>query len=131
MLISRRYDYAIRIVRVLSDGEKHTINQICTKEHIPLAFAYKIAKALEQCSIIEGQSGSNGGFQLSKEPEDISLADIYGAVEGELVINECLMKGAFCLNNGNGNACKVHKALTGLQDNLKETLSKLNMKNML
>ena len=42
MLITRRSDYAMRIFRALQDGKVHNVREICTKEDIPKAFAYKI-----------------------------------------------------------------------------------------
>lgn len=42
MLITRRSDYAMRIFRALQDEKVHNVREICTKEDIPKAFAYKI-----------------------------------------------------------------------------------------
>lgn len=44
MFMNRKSDYALRIIRALADGKRHTANSLATNEQIPLAFAYKILK---------------------------------------------------------------------------------------
>ena len=53
MLITRRSDYAMRIFRALQDGKVHNVREICTKEDIPKAFAYKILRELEQAGFVK------------------------------------------------------------------------------
>lgn len=47
MLLTRENDYAIRMLRAMKDGEKHTMKDICQEEEIPEAFAYKIVRKLQ------------------------------------------------------------------------------------
>jgi Rrf2 family protein len=131
MLISRKYDYAIRIIRTLAGGEKLTIAEICKKEHIPISFGYKIAKELKRGFMIKGYCGSNGGYQLNMPLVSISLFDIYAAVEGALYINECLKECAECPNNEGGQMCAVHKLLGGVQDKIVDMLKQSNMADVL
>ena len=46
MLLTRENDYAIRMLRAMKDGEKHTMKDICQEEEIPEALQDKIAVAL-------------------------------------------------------------------------------------
>ncbi|MCL1872648.1 MAG: Rrf2 family transcriptional regulator [Clostridiales bacterium] len=130
MFVSREYDYAIRIVRALSE-EGLTINQICEKENISYSNAIKIAQKLEEASLIKLYHG--GGCELIKPPASITLLDIYTAIEEELVINECLIKDAVCPcpNNKSGKHCNVHTLLIGLQDHLANILQSANMQAVL
>lgn len=48
MLISRETDYALRILRALSDGKKRSIEEICSLEATPKQFAYRIIKNWRQ-----------------------------------------------------------------------------------
>ena len=42
MLITRETDYALRMLRVLLDGEKHSAAEMAETELIPMQFAYQI-----------------------------------------------------------------------------------------
>ena len=81
MLITRECDYAVRIVRALAGGEKLCVNQICEKEDLTPAFVYKILKKLEKKEIVKSFRGSNGGYALKKALGELTLLDVYLAVE--------------------------------------------------
>ena len=40
MIITKETDYALRILRVLLDGEKHSVAEMSETELIPTQFAY-------------------------------------------------------------------------------------------
>ena len=48
MLITRETDYALRILRTLSDGKSYTAGELAERESLPQKFAYKILKKLEK-----------------------------------------------------------------------------------
>ena len=56
MLITRETDYALRILRTLSDGKSYTAGELAERESLPQKFAYKILKKLEKA----GMSGGGG-----------------------------------------------------------------------
>ena len=46
MLFTKECDYAIRIMRALSDGELVSVSNICAAEQLPSAMTYKITRKL-------------------------------------------------------------------------------------
>ena len=46
MIITKETDYALRILRVLMDGEKHSVAEMSETELIPNQFAYQILRKL-------------------------------------------------------------------------------------
>ena len=48
MLITKETDYALRILRTLSEGGCHTVGALAAREALPRNFAYKIVKKLER-----------------------------------------------------------------------------------
>lgn len=131
MFVTREYDYALRIVRKLSDGELYSVKQISTAEHVPQAYAYKILKKLEHTSIVEGLRGTHGGYRLAMPIHNVSLYTVYEAIEGALCLNECMQEGYHCPNNENGTQCRVHKELIGLQNALRTSMEGLTMGQIL
>ena len=127
MLLTKECDYAVRIVRALSDFEKRHVKALCEVEHVPLQFAYKILKKLEHGGIVISYRGTNGGYKLTKDLNRISLHDIFISVDDALYISECLRPGRICPNNLEGSPCKVHKGLENLQNDLIDTFKKITM----
>lgn len=118
MLITRECDYAVRIVRALAGGEKLCVNQICEKEDLTPAFVYKILKKLEKKDIVKSFRGSNGGYALKKSLEELTLLDVYLAVEPDFYMIECMNPDKACIHNQSDCGCKVHSELCRIQNTL-------------
>lgn len=114
MFFSREYDYALRMMRVLIKNEQATVGTICTSEHIPQPYAYKIIKKLEKAELTKGIRGPNGGYQLAADPRSITFYDVYVAIEGCVYLSDCMQEGYVCPNYKNG--CTIHKELKLLQN---------------
>lgn len=122
MLLTRECDYAIRVVRALADMELKTAKMISDEEHISFAFVYKILRKLNQAGLVRIFRGVSGGYQLAKNPVEISLFDIVSAIDEHLVISECLQEGHVCSRNDDENTCLVQQELKKIQTALIEML---------
>ena len=131
MFLTKECDYAIRVVRELADGEIKTTKTICDNEQIPVPFAYKILKKLENAGIISAHRGAAGGYRLAKKPDQISLFDIVNTVDENLFINECLKRDYICPNNTDGKNCGLHREFCRLQLLLINALSEKTISELI
>ena len=60
MLITRETDYALRMLRVLLDGEKHSAAEMAETELIPMQFAYQILRKLSAGELVQVSRGAAG-----------------------------------------------------------------------
>ena len=77
MIITKETDYALRILRVLLDGEKHSVAEMSETELIPNQFAYQILRKLSAGNLVRVSRGALGGCELSCAPawsRDLSAA---------------------------------------------------------
>ena len=132
MLITRECDYAVRVVRALAAGGRMSVGDICDKEFITAHFAYKILKKLQKAEIVKGFRGVHGGYSLNRRAEDLTLYDIYTAIDPEFLIIDCLEPGYECPRNGEGDhACTIHCELCKIQKELCGMLKSSNLKDLL
>jgi Rrf2 family protein len=85
--ISSKADYAVRATAELaaSAGEGPvTAERIARAQDIPLGFLLKILSELRHARIVRSRRGAEGGYELGRPAEDITLADVIRAVEGPL-----------------------------------------------
>ena len=54
VLITRETDYALRVLRALSEGEQLTAGDISEQQMVPKPFAYKIIKKLSKAGFFTG-----------------------------------------------------------------------------
>jgi Rrf2 family protein len=87
MRLSARADYALRaaIELATADGNHVTAEQLARAQQIPGKFLEAILTQLRRAGLVRSQRGPEGGFWLARPAEDISLADIIRAIDGQLV----------------------------------------------
>lgn len=132
MFITRECDYAVRVIRALAGEERLSVAEICEKESITAPFAYKILKKLQKAKIVKGYRGVHGGYSMNKNLEEISLFDVYSAIDPEMFIIECLNEKYSCVRNGqDGIPCRVHCELKEIQGELWKLLKRKPLKALL
>lgn len=115
MLLTRECDYAVRIIRALGSGEIINVQEISVAENISVQITYKLARKLEKAGIIQSFRGVKGGYALKKELGQITLYDIFIAVDQKLLITECTKHDYVCSQNSKESPCVVHKEFCRLQ----------------
>ena len=124
MIITRETDYALRILRTLGDGQRHTMKALCEREAIPQQFAYKIIAKLSKAGIVHNTRGSNGGCSLSYDLKQLSLYDLLEVMGEDYQINACMQLGYECTWERNcGSACGIRRKLANIQKHLQDELA--------
>ena len=85
--ISAKSDYAIRAMAELAAawGEGSVkAEDIATAQDIPLNFLLGILRELRNGQLVRSVRGREGGYLLSRAPQDIALADVIRVVDGPL-----------------------------------------------
>ena len=82
MQLASTTDYAIRIVCYLAaQRQMISTSELSQELSVPSSYIPKITKKLKQAGIIKACEGTNGGYMLAKQPENISLMEIISCVE--------------------------------------------------
>ena len=63
-------------------GEAVTAKRLAAFYNLPTAYLNKQLQALTRAGILTSVSGPKGGFQLARDPRNISLLDIVVAIDG-------------------------------------------------
>ena len=109
MKITMEADYAIRIIYCLSRNDcKMDAKTISGSTNVTLRFTLKIMQKLTASEIVKSYKGVNGGYELQKAPNEISLKDVIEAIDGPVEINKCLDKEINCTRVDEKAKCAVH-----------------------
>ena len=116
MQLTSPTDYAIRIVCYLAaQRQMISTSELSQELSVPASYIPKITKKLKQAGIIKACEGIKGGYQIAKQPENISLRDVISCTESTMAISRCLEKEEGCSKNYIA-CCKVHQILLDLQN---------------
>lgn len=97
MQITRQADYAVRAVLYLTqlgEEQRAATSQIAQDQQIPPSFLAKIVSQLSVAGLLQTSRGARGGVSLARSPEHISLLEVVEAIDGPILLNECVGNGA-------------------------------------
>lgn len=125
MQITRQADYAVRAVLYLAQlgpEQRAATSQIAEEQQIPPSFLAKIVSQLSVAGLLQTSRGARGGVSLARDPEQISLLEVVEAIDGPILLNECVTHNGVCIF---GDACVIKPvwcdAQTELVTRLKST----------
>ena len=131
MLISRECDYALRIIRNLNPETVTAVSEIVEREHMTLAMGYKVSRKLEKAQLIRSIRGRKGGYLLSRDPEEITVLDVYRAIEPELLLVDCMDETYHCPNDTEKRPCRMHEQMCRLQRRLMRDLTDIKIADVI
>lgn len=118
MQITRQADYAVRAMTYLSQlgpERRAATSQIAQEKQIPPSFLAKIVSQLSVAGLLNTSRGARGGVSLAKSPAEISLLDVVEAIDGPIMLNECVGDNAECAF---GDSCAIKSVWTDAQQDL-------------
>ncbi|MDD5543255.1 MAG: Rrf2 family transcriptional regulator [Acidobacteriia bacterium] len=118
--LTRACDYAFRVVTRLAEfpgGQIVRLPALSYSEKVPPHFLSKILQQLTRSGYIKSHRGAAGGYSLEANPEELTLLDVVEAIEGQLMLNQCLSPTEGCERLG---WCAIHEVCRDARDRVLE-----------
>ena len=131
MQITRQADYAMRAVMYLAEkgpDRRAATSQIAEEKHIPPSFLAKIVSQLSVAGLLQTSRGARGGVSLSRLPEEISLLEVVEAIDGPILLNECVADSGACTF---GESCSLRPVFCDAQAELVARLDETTFGSLL
>ena len=100
MKLSTKGRYGVKAMVELAinyGGAPLSIKTISKRQNISEYYLAKLFSPLRKAKLITSIRGAQGGYVLSREPKDITVAEIMYVLEGPIEIAECI-DGVSCDN---------------------------------
>lgn len=130
MEISRRTDYAIRLIAALasSDGKPLSVRAAAEAQDVPYAFARSIQHDLVVSGLIASRRGAHGGMVLCKDPDELTLLEVIESVQGPIGLAICSREEGWCPRDAH---CVFHQVWCGADEMLRGYLPSVSFKELL
>lgn len=116
-------DYAVRIVGCLCEaGKRLDANSISERTVVSLRFALKILRKLVAAGIVVSFKGTQGGYELAKKPNEISMKEVVEAIDGKYAISKCLTDNYEC-SRGMAGRCGYQRVFAEISQMVDKKLS--------
>ena len=124
--IGKLTDYATVILAGLAADRSRllTAGKLSERTHIASPTVAKLLKQMHRAGLVNSTRGTHGGYQLAREPEDISAAAILDALEGPFALTECAAGSGQCDIE---HSCSVGRAWQRLSLAIHRSLSEVSL----
>lgn len=110
--LRKETDYALQMLRTLSDKKSMSLNDIAKRAKLPFLFLQKIARKLRLGRLIKSTHGVEGGYYLTHPAKRITLRKIIEVMEGGCGILPCNYNNGDCCGHAEGCPLKIKMAKT-------------------
>ena len=93
MKISTRGRYALRLMIELAmnqDGDPVRIKDVAVRQDISAKYLEQIVSVLVKARYVRSIRGPQGGYRLTRKPEEYCVGDIIRLIEGDMAPVSCL-----------------------------------------
>ena len=125
--LSKKADYGLIAMKHLANHRQQhacSASEIAEEYGISSMLMAKVLQKLAKHSLVVAKHGSNGGYQLAKEPAKINALEVITAIDGPVLITSCVT------NHGNCDAtdhCSIKEPLQRVNESILGVLSAVSI----
>ena len=133
MKLNARGRYAVMALADMAKFDKQSpisLRDISLRQNISLVYLEQIFSQLKKNNIVKSIRGANGGYLLTKDPEQIKLSNIFSAVEEKVKTVQCKKESKRGCN-GKLTKCITHYLWDELEIHINDFFDKKNLGDLL
>jgi len=130
MIHSSACEYGIRAMSYLASfepGHRVLARDVSEHEQIPGPFLGKVFQTLVRAGLLKSNKGPGGGFYLARNPREITLLDIYTAIDGSAYLEACAVGLARCSDEV---PCPLHERWKPIREQIRLYLKSTSLADM-
>ncbi len=128
-LISRTSEYALRAViwLIQEPSRSQTTREIAKGTRTPPDYVSKVLQALARAGLVRSQRGLGGGFQLTADPDELTVLEVINAVDPLERIHTCPLG----LKAHGTNLCPLHCGLNEATEQMEAAFARTRLSDLL
>jgi Rrf2 family protein len=130
--LTKRGDYVVRsaicLARNYESGAPTKLRQVAVEMSIPRTYVSQILGDLTRAGIAQSFFGTNGGYSLTRPPDQVNLLDIVESAEGSLAPESCVLGDDPCDWE---SVCPVHETWKAASEALRSVLASTSLADLL
>ena len=128
--VTRLADYAVSIIYAFSGSEKEILSSqdIIEKTKLHKATVNKLLAQLVKKNFLEPFRGTKGGYKLKKGLDSISIRELIEAIEGPVLLTDCMNKNANDCNLF--DVCNTKNIWSFVNTEINNTLENIKIKDI-
>ena len=131
-MVSTRGRYALRVMIDLAENAKDgyvPMREVAERQGLSLKYLERILPQLVADDLVVGVHGKGGGYRLSRDPAEISVAEVLKVSEGDIAPVACLEEGAAVCDHIED--CRTLPLWKGLNERINEYLESVKIADLM
>lgn len=128
--LTKKADYGLMAMKHLAERAPRgscSAKDVADAYGIPQAALAKILQRLAKAGLLKSQHGSNGGYMLAREANQISAFEVIQAIDGPLFITSCVTVRGEC---GQTDRCTIREPLRKVNESIEQVLKRIKISQM-
>jgi Rrf2 family protein len=131
-MLSQKAKYGLKAVLALAElgeGRMMLISDIAQQQNVPSKFLELILLELKRHGLVHSQRGKNGGYALSRPPEQITFGQIVRILDGPLAPLPCASLSGYrrCSDCNDEDTCAVRLVMRQVRNAVAEILDSTSL----
>ncbi|MBZ5703564.1 MAG: SUF system Fe-S cluster assembly regulator [Acidobacteriia bacterium] len=121
--LSKKADYALIAVKHLATHrEEHACSagEVAEEYGISGTLMAKVLQRLAKEGLVQARHGASGGYQLTRDPAQMSALEVIAAIDGPVLITSCVTNHGNCETS---SRCSIREPLRRVNESILQVLS--------
>lgn len=130
MKVSTKGRYGLRLMVDLATNNTSaptSLKEIARRQNISDKYLEQIVTQLNRAGLVKSIRGAQGGYILTKSPEEITVGDVLNAVEGSLRIVDCVDNKDYC---DKSSSCATSYVWSQINSAISDVIDNITLKDL-
>lgn len=130
MKISTKGRYGLRILLDLATHQNKgpvNLGDISARQGISEKYLWQVINLAKAAGLITSSRGPKGGYAIARPSDQITILEIVAALEGPVVLVDCLDKSESCQQT---SACVTREVWARIEDSMKKTMAAITLQDL-
>lgn len=128
MKISTRGRYGLMAMEILKDNyniQNISVKTIATEKNISEAYLEQLFSLMKNSGLVVSTRGAQGGYKLSRPPEEITIGEILNSLEGDMELSCCDGETYEC--ESASGTCRMKSVLDKIESGINQVTESITL----
>jgi len=136
--LTKKADYGLIALRHLAGPARGqtawartaSAKDIAAAYRIPLPLLSKVLQKMARAGLLLSEQGTNGGYRLARDPEQISALEVIRTIDGPIILTHCFTEHDTPVECDQSDTCPVREPLRKVHEGILKLLSGITVADL-
>lgn len=134
MKVSTRGEYGVRAMVALAHNYGRgpmSITAVAKASSVPPTYLEQLIAPLRKAGLVESRRGAQGGYQLTRPPEQVSVGQVYRVLEGPVAPMDCVSEDLADQTCPLIDGCETRPVWLAMRDSIVSTIDSMTLADLI